>query len=841
MSLPTRGLGSGLIVSRGLGSPGRVYPEQFFCLGLEGPALANQAALSWPSPLTPPPNPTVAYCGGLQWSGAGFVLQWKQGVWTVPITGLDGVPYSISGTGEDDIWIGVSNGFARPFRLYHWDGSTLTLQTLPNQATAINSRMVVRSWDRNRVWCAGTCNGHWRLWWTETAGATWYTLVTAPIPLTILPVSDDEIYLVGGSSWTNPGVYYWSPGTNLIMESASAGLPIYESGAGGTHNYCGCAWTGEDKNDIWVITAGDINIGIGAWLYRGKIGGPWTRIQRLDTVGGYPANYSVNIVGRTMWMDKSGILTTIASQHWVNPDLFMQGDPLAGPLQVVDDPGTTNMGSGEQSGAGGHWMMSDNGRGRLYVPATGWETPPLSVPPHPYQWSNIHGALVIAGGEPRAQIEAVNLVPDVIGGGSIETQRDMELDMTQTFACSVDAPDQTKNISLAIDGWVDAPPVPIGYVGGRQATGAPFILQYKGGVWSAMTRLSPGGSIYSIAAVSEDRIWVGRFVGAGGVPWVDFWNGTAWSQQSLPGAVYSSFNNYVSVSAFDENTAFCLASMPSTGHEMVWKTNDGGASWAQINNGYAPGYANLRRGDPRGILAVGADECWVFGKPANTTYAAIWHYKSGTWACPNVSKGIPALTMSPFYYHNITMAKSAVVPYNENDMLFMDGGSGLGGVGIRIWRGNMTAGFSLVNSMDVAGGYGFEYAAIAGVARNGAMDENGVMVLNARRSGSGGLILQGDPLAGPLVEVSTAMSSVAESESFGGDGFYFVQDNAQGYFFDGATWAAPPSTAPDQWGNVKGADVLSQAMPGYVGIAISLEYGGESLDINMAVEDAGCL
>jgi hypothetical protein len=338
----------------------------------------------------------IAYIAGTPGT---VIKKYKEGSWSDLSAGVPYNVYSLSGKGEDDLWCGIEYGFSGPWRLYHWNGTIWTEQTLPDQTSAISNRVHVDAWSDQIVYAIGINNGNYRIWRTTNGGGTWSTLDTATLQNyyvnNMVVVGPNEVYFSGSSGATsNPrvGVWKWTPGGGLEVETTASGLPRQDPDLGYNVRYEGIT-ADRSTGELWVMDDGQS--GGPSKLYRGQFGGPWTLAIRFDNADGYGANnYNIGSSGRAMVMDELGILTVSMNHSGVDPDVVMQGDPrLAQPSLVqVANPGTSNVGSGEKAAQGGHYLMTDNGDGLLYDKTVGsWVAPPNGT------WGGGKGAAIVSG------------------------------------------------------------------------------------------------------------------------------------------------------------------------------------------------------------------------------------------------------------------------------------------------------------------------------------------------------------------------------------------------------------------------------------------------------------
>lgn len=315
------------------------------------------------------------------------------GVWST----LPALPandnWSLSGTAEDDLWSG-SEGTGPP-RVYHFNGTLWTAQTLPGAVSGTGTQCNVAAWDENTVfaWAGVPTAGFFRLWRTVDGGSVWSTIDSGSLNLNSdrpnngLVVGPDEIYLGGGSFTGYCGVWRWKLGVGMQREGTGSGLPSLNNPPYYWHHYVGFGWTGEDPDDLWVCDQGYNAAGYGIRLYRGKFGS-WSLQHRFDPTGGYSQTYyGHQDAPSIMSVDENGIVTITCTRQSDSQGGYLHGDPTAGQLTF------TPVGAapyGECAAAGGiYFVPNSNG---LLFDNFGWsETPPTT----PFN-GNLGGALLLS-------------------------------------------------------------------------------------------------------------------------------------------------------------------------------------------------------------------------------------------------------------------------------------------------------------------------------------------------------------------------------------------------------------------------------------------------------------
>jgi hypothetical protein len=342
--------------------------------------------------------PAIVYVGGVPSSGNAFVKKWAEGVWSnMPTIPFGYSVYSISGTSENDIWVGMSTGGSREFDLYHWDGVSWTRQTLPDQVAATQNRVVVEAWDANTVFAIGSNSaaGYWRLWKTTNGGASWSTLDNGTLelnyarPVTMLVTGEDEVYMCGASGALSPGfVALWRWNGSMARE-VIGNLPRTDVTYGYHYHYSGLAWDRADASSIWITNVGSSGDSDAGRLRKGVFGSSWVEQQQFNPGAGYSQTF-FTATDRVMTMDDLGTMGIVAFGGGVWRILF--GDPTAAPPMSEVSGITANAGIGEKASMYGHFMMTDNEDGLRYDPDTALWTVPDNG-----DWGNGKGAHVIAG------------------------------------------------------------------------------------------------------------------------------------------------------------------------------------------------------------------------------------------------------------------------------------------------------------------------------------------------------------------------------------------------------------------------------------------------------------
>jgi len=313
----------------------------------------------------------IAFTGGFT---STLVKVWREGVWSDFDNVPEGGVWSISGTSENDLWVGVFHGFAHNYQLYHWDGVGWELQDLPLQKSDINQMVVVHAFARDSViaYGVGGLTGESRVWHYD--GNSWTLLVSPPWSGaqqgTMLALAPDLIYFAGNGWWDAPGLFRWD-GSQLVQEEL-ANLPGANDNPPYIYQYSGLAW---DGTDLWLLDAGWGGGGEPAYLRKGAFGSPWTLVQELGPDDGYGFIYSTH-TKKSMVMDERGVLTITAQGFFGPLEAILQGDPNAKLAEIVPGSGATNPGTGEKAAAMGYYLMTNNHRGCWYDPDVGvWTVP----------------------------------------------------------------------------------------------------------------------------------------------------------------------------------------------------------------------------------------------------------------------------------------------------------------------------------------------------------------------------------------------------------------------------------------------------------------------------------
>ena len=313
----------------------------------------------------------IAFTGGFT---STLVKIWKEGAWSDFGNVPEGGVWSISGTSENDLWVGVVHGFAHNYQLYHWDGIDWELQDLPQQKSEINQMVVVHSFSRDSVIADGVggLTGQSRVWHFD--GTHWTLLCSPPWSGaqqgTMLALAPDLIYFAGNGWWDAPGLFRWA-GFQLVQEEL-ANLPGANDNPPYIFQYSGLGW---DGTDLWLLDAGWGGGGEPAYLRKGLFGSPWTLVQELGPDAGYAHSYST-YSKKSMVMDERGILSVTAMGFFGPTDVVLQGDPNLNRDEINPGAGATNPGSGEKAAAEGYYLMTNNHRGNWYDPDVGvWTVP----------------------------------------------------------------------------------------------------------------------------------------------------------------------------------------------------------------------------------------------------------------------------------------------------------------------------------------------------------------------------------------------------------------------------------------------------------------------------------
>jgi photosystem II stability/assembly factor-like uncharacterized protein len=134
------------------------------------------------------------------------------------------------------------------------------------------------------------------------------------------------------------------------------------------------------------------------------------------------------------------------------------------------------------------------------------------------------------------------------------------------------------------------------------------------------TQYDRGRTVYGIKAVDQNTVWAGARSGAyfrtidGGTTWVD---------NNVPGSGGASF---FSVAPFDQNTAYLVGTAPAGGEGLIYKTTDGGQTWALQYRNTKPGiFFN-------GIAFWDRDNGIAFSDPVEGSFLIVTTNNGGaTW------------------------------------------------------------------------------------------------------------------------------------------------------------------------------------------------------------------
>jgi len=177
-----------------------------------------------------------------------------------------------------------------------------------------------------------------------------------------------------------------------------------------------------------------------------------------------------------------------------------------------------------------------------------------------------------------------------------------------------------------------------------QDSGTPQINHYNGSAWSSSALPSGPCSVFeadcAFTGVSGDSATDVIAVGQGTIPtsagWVTEelayrWNGTAWSQLTVPGSVgYGAMEH---IQAFSPTDAWAVGTASSATGTTVAALNWNGSTWSQV----ATPFSTVNNLSVNAISGSSASDIWVVGQTVTPGYrnrqftSVILHYNGSSW------------------------------------------------------------------------------------------------------------------------------------------------------------------------------------------------------------------
>ena len=228
---------------------------------------------------------------------------------------------------------------------------------------------------------------------------------------------------------------------------------------------------------------------------------------------------------------------------------------------------------------------------------------------------------------------------------------------------------------------------PSGATAPIRPSGTPQINHWNGSTWSTSALPSGPCSVFeadcALTGVSGDSASDVIAVGEGTIPtstgWVTEalayrWNGTAWSQLTVPGSV--TYDELEHVQAFSPTDAWAVGvdSSAATGAAVATALNWNGSAWSQV----ATPVSTSNDLSINAISGTSASDIWVVGQTVTPGYhnrqftSVIMHYNGTSWTSQPDPAGVNALTghavLSPgdlwfsgYYYPSNAVTAPAVL------------------------------------------------------------------------------------------------------------------------------------------------------------------------------------
>jgi hypothetical protein len=156
---------------------------------------------------------------------------------------------------------------------------------------------------------------------------------------------------------------------------------------------------------------------------------------------------------------------------------------------------------------------------------------------------------------------------------------------------------------------------------------------WNGGHWTIVATPSPGqgllggdNDLLAVATVATDDVWtVGWYSNDGGggeIPLAEHWDGTRWSQATIPEPVHASSGHLTAVSAVSASDVWAVGTVIDSrlGHSIPLIEHYDGHRWRIVTDGRA----QTGQGTLNGLDALSADDVWATGNMGKGSFSEHW-------------------------------------------------------------------------------------------------------------------------------------------------------------------------------------------------------------------------
>jgi hypothetical protein len=151
-------------------------------------------------------------------------------------------------------------------------------------------------------------------------------------------------------------------------------------------------------------------------------------------------------------------------------------------------------------------------------------------------------------------------------------------------------------------------------------------LHWNGSEWTSVPIPNPGSSVYPVRlngvfAIATDDVWaVGDYYQEGSHAFTVHWNGTQWSQVTIPSDPEDALYGVTAISSTDVWAVGGGANFSTIPLILHWN----GTTWADLSG---PGMGTLASVD-----AVSASDVWAVGNTRSTNQVLIMHWNGTEWS-----------------------------------------------------------------------------------------------------------------------------------------------------------------------------------------------------------------
>lgn len=194
---------------------------------------------------------------------------------------------------------------------------------------------------------------------------------------------------------------------------------------------------------------------------------------------------------------------------------------------------------------------------------------------------------------------------------------------------------------------------------GQQYRASNLITHWNGSTWQMFPPLDPtnvNNDLFDVEAVDSNNVWACGFAGTAAQPQLLHYNGSAWSQVSIPITANTSYLN--SLDAISANDVWAVGGRSPVGTTLpypVYALHYNGSSWTEVS---VTPLGNGRH-EFAAVDGVASNDVWAVGYWGTTPTTAdarflAMHWNGSTWV--NMNSTLPASVNGQMgYFTNLKM------------------------------------------------------------------------------------------------------------------------------------------------------------------------------------------